>query len=112
MREGVEKDINLGFFGGLKTYPQAAAWSIILSSSIIMEGYDTCLLGAFFAFPPFQEDFGSQLPSGDYQVPAVWQAGLANGAQLSNIMPSEGITLMILRLGACWVSLSTASCAT
>lgn len=38
MRENQEKEINLGFFGGLKTYPAAAFWSVCLSSSIIMEG--------------------------------------------------------------------------
>lgn len=38
MRENTEKEISLGFFGGLKTYPAAACWSILLSSSIIMEG--------------------------------------------------------------------------
>lgn len=38
MRENTEKEISLGFFGGLKTYPAAACWSVLLSSSIIMEG--------------------------------------------------------------------------
>lgn len=37
-REHTNKEVSLGFFGGLKTYPKAAAWSILLSSSIIMEG--------------------------------------------------------------------------
>lgn len=38
MKENTQREINLGFFGGLKTYPAAAGWSILLSSSIIMEG--------------------------------------------------------------------------
>lgn len=42
--------------------------------------YDTALLGSFFAFPHFNEDYGTQLPSGKYEVPAGWQAGLMNGA--------------------------------
>lgn len=37
-REHTAKEVSLGFFGGLKTYPKAAAWSVLLSSSIIMEG--------------------------------------------------------------------------
>lgn len=86
MRENTEKEVSLGFFGGLKTYPAAAAWSILLSSSIIMEGYDTNLLGSFFAFPQFNRDFGSQLPNGEYQVPATWQAGLMNGAQAGSML--------------------------
>lgn len=38
MRDNTEKETTLGFFAGLKTYPAAAGWSILLSSSIIMEG--------------------------------------------------------------------------
>lgn len=45
MRENTEKEITLGFFGGLKTYPAAAGWSILLSSSIIMEGSVSHSLG-------------------------------------------------------------------
>lgn len=37
-REHTEKETTMGFFQGLRTYPKAAAWSILLSSSIIMEG--------------------------------------------------------------------------
>lgn len=37
-REHTEKETTMGFFQGLKTYPKAAAWSVLLSSSIIMEG--------------------------------------------------------------------------
>lgn len=86
MRENTDREISLGFFGGLKTYPAAAAWSILLSSSIIMEGYDTALLGSMFAFPAFNRDFGSRLPDGQYEVPAEWQSGLMNGAQAGSML--------------------------
>lgn len=86
MRENTEKEISLGFFGGLKTYPAAAAWSVLLSSSIIMEGYDTNLLGSFFAFPEFNHKYGDRLSNGEYQVPASWQAGLMNGAQAGSML--------------------------
>jgi hypothetical protein len=38
-REHTEKEKSMGFVEGMKTYPAAAAWSVLLSSSIIMEGY-------------------------------------------------------------------------
>ena len=38
-REQIEKETSLGFFAGLKTYPKAAAWSVLLSSSIIVSTY-------------------------------------------------------------------------
>ncbi|KRZ98237.1 uncharacterized protein AC631_06003, partial [Debaryomyces fabryi] len=34
-----EKEMSL--LEGMKTYPKAAAWSIILSTALVMEGYDT-----------------------------------------------------------------------
>ncbi|RMZ76424.1 hypothetical protein DV737_g4811, partial [Chaetothyriales sp. CBS 132003] len=86
MRENTQKEISLGFFKGLQTYPTAAAWSILLSSSIIMEGYDTTLLGSFFAYPQFNQDFGKPLPDGEYQVSSDWQAGLMNGAQAGSML--------------------------
>jgi hypothetical protein len=40
------KTANIGLWQGLKTYPQAAAWSVLLASTIIMEGYDTSLVNS------------------------------------------------------------------
>ena len=31
---------------GLRAYPRAIMWSILLSSAVIMEGYDTILVGS------------------------------------------------------------------
>ena len=39
--EQADKTSNIGLWKGLKTYPTAAAWSVLLASTIIMEGYDT-----------------------------------------------------------------------
>jgi MFS transporter, SP family, general alpha glucoside:H+ symporter len=51
-----------------------------------MEGYDVCLLSNFYGFPQFNEKYGKQLPNGEYQVPAPWQAGLSNGANVGEII--------------------------
>jgi SP family general alpha glucoside:H+ symporter-like MFS transporter len=32
---------------GVKLYPKAVAWSLLISTCIAMEGYDTCLLSNF-----------------------------------------------------------------
>lgn len=85
-REQTEKETSMGFWKGLSTYPAAAAWSVLLSSSIIMEGYDTALLGSLFAYPVFNERYGSRLPSGIYEVSAGWQTGLMNGAQAGSLI--------------------------
>lgn len=46
-----------------------------------MEGYDTNLLGNFFAYPAFARKFGQYSEQSDnYQLAAHWQAGLSNAA--------------------------------
>jgi len=47
-----------------------------------MEGYDTNLLGSFFAFPVFAKRNSKLLPNGEYQVNVGWQTGLMDGAQV------------------------------
>ncbi|BGP23453.1 hypothetical protein JCM10295v2_002349 [Rhodotorula toruloides] len=71
---------------GLRRYPKAAAWSMLLSTAIIMEGFDVVLLGSFYALPQFNKKYGIQLPNGKYTVTASWQAGLSNGAQVGEII--------------------------
>ena len=51
-----------------------------------MEGYDVCLLSNFYGFPQFNKKYGEQLPNGTYQVPARWQSGLSNGANVGEII--------------------------
>ncbi|KAK9251214.1 hypothetical protein V1507DRAFT_482535 [Lipomyces tetrasporus] len=69
-----------------KIYPKAVMWSVLLSLAIVMEGYDTLLLGSFYALPAFVKKFGTLQPDGSYSVPAPWQAGLSNGAQVGAII--------------------------
>lgn len=71
---------------GLKLYPKACFWSVVISTCIVMEGYDVSLVGNFYAFPPFNQKYGEPTGDGTYQVPARWQAGLSNGAQCGQII--------------------------
>ncbi|KAL2848345.1 general substrate transporter [Aspergillus pseudodeflectus] len=71
----------------VKLFPKAIAWSFLISLSIIMEGYDTSLLGSFYAYPTFAQKFGSfDERSNTYQVSSSWQSGLQNGTQVGQIM--------------------------
>lgn len=81
-----EKEKSMTLLQGIKLYPKAVAWSVAISTCIVMEGYQTCLLSNFYAFPEFNRKFGEQLPDGDYQVPAAWQAGLSNGVYVGEII--------------------------
>ena len=74
-----EKEHHMTLWQGIKLYPKAVAWSLLISTCICMEGYDLSLLSNFYGFPQFNKKYGEQLPNGTYQVPARWQAGLSNG---------------------------------
>lgn len=66
----------------IKSYPMAIFWSLIISTCVIMEGYDQILVQSFYAYPQFQLKYGQDVgigPTG-YQVSAAWQAGLTNAS--------------------------------
>ena len=71
---------------GLRLYPKAVLWSVLISTCIAMEGYDVCLVGNFYAFDTFNKKYGELQPDGTYQVSARWQSGLSNGAQCGEII--------------------------
>ncbi|KAJ4305096.1 hypothetical protein N0V90_000626 [Kalmusia sp. IMI 367209] len=79
-----EHQMSLG--QGLKLYPKAVAWSIILSTAIVMEGYDVVLMGSFFAHPAFKKKYGEKMADGTYGIPAPWQAGLTNAMNVGQIL--------------------------
>ncbi|SCU87747.1 LAME_0D11320g1_1 [Lachancea meyersii CBS 8951] len=77
-READESERNMPLMQALKTYPKAAAWSLLVSTTLIMEGYDTAIIGAFFALPIFQRNFGSEnYLTGQWEVSVSWQIGLS-----------------------------------
>ncbi|GME79742.1 unnamed protein product [Ambrosiozyma monospora] len=77
----------MGLKEGLKTFPKAVIWSIILSSTIIMEGYDISLLTSLYAFPGFAEKFGTYYPDkGEWQIPTKWQTSLSLSANVGEIL--------------------------
>ncbi|KAK5467583.1 hypothetical protein LTS15_000556 [Exophiala xenobiotica] len=81
-----QNEHNMSLWQGIKLYPKAVGWSMLISTCIAMEGYDVCLLSNFYAFPQFQRKYGEQLPDGSWQIPAPWQSGLSNGANVGEII--------------------------
>ncbi|CUM64701.1 uncharacterized protein PRCAT00002310001 [Priceomyces carsonii] len=80
-----KEEKSMSLLEGLKTFPKAAAWSIVLSSSIIMEGYDTTLIASFFGFPAFKEKYG-KYSNGSYEIPTRWQTGLQVSINVGEII--------------------------
>ncbi|KAI1655495.1 sugar transporter [Daldinia decipiens] len=89
-RLATQKEHNMTLWQGLRLYPKAIAWSILISTCIVMEGYDISLVNNFYAFPQFNQKYGTKVtdPEGNvsYQVSAAWQAGLSNGAVVGEII--------------------------
>ncbi|KAL7914468.1 sugar transporter domain-containing protein [Trichoderma velutinum] len=85
-RAAAAKEQSMTLLQGIKLYPKAIAWSMIISTCIVMEGYDISLVNNFYAFHQFNEKYGELFPDGTYQVPARWQSGLSNGATVGEII--------------------------
>lgn len=85
-RQATELEHELTAWQAVKLYPRAILCSVILSFAIIMEGYDTALLGNFYGLPEFRQQFGVHLANGDWQITSSWQSGLQNGANIGQIM--------------------------
>ncbi|KAH8548447.1 general substrate transporter [Umbelopsis sp. PMI_123] len=75
-KKATEMEHNMSLLEGLRTYPKAVGWSLVVSTAIIMEGYDTALLGSFYAYPSFQEKYGESVAGGGFAVSAKWQTAL------------------------------------
>ncbi|KAK4120969.1 sugar transporter [Parathielavia appendiculata] len=85
-KAATEKEQSMTLAQAVRLYPKAIAWSVLISACIIMEGYDVCLINNFYAFPQFNRKYGEQLPNGEWEVPAPWQAGLSNGANVGELI--------------------------
>ncbi|KAL2815711.1 general substrate transporter [Aspergillus granulosus] len=85
-KAAAEKEQQMTLLQGIKLYPKAVMWSVIISTCIAMEGYDISLVNNFYAFDQFNRKYGELSSDGSYQVPARWQAGLSNGAYVGEII--------------------------
>ena len=77
---------NQTFWQAIHQYPKAVGWSVLLSTAIVMEGYDTLLLGNLYGLAQFQQRYGYLQPNGDHVIPASWRSGLNNGANVGEIL--------------------------
>ena len=54
-KAAAKKEESMTLLQGIRLYPKAIAWSMLISTCIVMEGYDVCLINNFcgcFAFCP------------------------------------------------------------
>jgi SP family general alpha glucoside:H+ symporter-like MFS transporter len=74
----IQKNMTIG--EAVRRYPRAIFFSVIMSLCIVMEGYDTALIGNFYGLTQFNKKFGVPVPTGGYQIPSEWQSAFQNGA--------------------------------
>ena len=85
-KNATEKEQNMTLMQGIRLYPKAIGWSVLISTLIVMEGFDIALINNLYGFQAFNQKFGVQQPDGTWQIPAAWQAGLSNGANVGEII--------------------------
>ncbi|KAJ5542375.1 hypothetical protein N7535_004795 [Penicillium sp. DV-2018c] len=85
-KAATEKEQSMTLLQGIRLYPKAVMWSVLISTCIVMEGYDISLVNNFYAFPQFNRKYGELMANDEYQVSAAWQAGLSNGAYCGEII--------------------------
>lgn len=69
-KAATEKEQKMTLLQGIRLYPKAVAWSVLISTCIAMEGYDISLVNNFYGFPQFNKKYGTLLADGSYQVTA------------------------------------------
>ena len=86
-KQATATEHTLGLWQGIKTYRKAVFWSVIVSASIIMEGYDTTLIGSFFGYPAFREKYGTfHTGTTGWQLSSPWQAGISDIQAVGNVI--------------------------
>jgi SP family general alpha glucoside:H+ symporter-like MFS transporter len=101
-RAATEAEKTLTFLRGCRWYPKAMAWSFILSSTLIMEGFDTILIFSLFTFPAFKEKYGTPTPDSGYQISSTWQFALPTGSEAGEIVGLLANGYLADRIGYRW----------
>ncbi|CAI6090546.1 unnamed protein product, partial [Clonostachys chloroleuca] len=70
----------------LKLYSKAVRFSAFVSLALVMEGFDTKVVGSLYSVPAFQKDFGSRTARGNYEISAAWQSGMSGITGVSVVL--------------------------
>jgi SP family general alpha glucoside:H+ symporter-like MFS transporter len=82
-----------------RMYPKAITWSVLISMTLIMEGFSTILVPNLFSMGPFRRQFGSLQRNGKYELSADWQSALVNGGLVGQIIGLFATGTLAERIG-------------
>lgn len=82
-QNATDAEHQMTFTSAIKLYPKAVAWSVLLSTALVMEGYDT--LATLYAQSQFQSRYGTPT-SKEPQISAAWRSGLSDAANVGEII--------------------------
>jgi SP family general alpha glucoside:H+ symporter-like MFS transporter len=82
-KAATEKEQSMSLMQGIRLYPKAVLWSVLISTCIAMEGYDISLVNNFYAFPQFNRKYGELLGDGSYEVSAAVSSTNSGGGHPS-----------------------------
>ncbi|CAN8097448.1 unnamed protein product [Discula destructiva] len=86
-QEADAADKQLTIAEALKKYKAACFWAMILSTSLIMEGYDLVIITSFYGQTQFQNRFGTyDSATKKNLISASWQSGLSNSAVVGQLL--------------------------
>lgn len=86
-REANDREHALTVRQALRQHWKAVGWSLVISMSIIMEGYDTSIITNFFAYPAFKQQFGQDYGgTAGWQIPGPWQSALGSGPVAGSVI--------------------------
>ncbi|KAJ8127554.1 hypothetical protein O1611_g6082 [Lasiodiplodia mahajangana] len=104
--EANEREREMTLLYAFKVYPKAIGWSMLLSSCLIMEGYQTAVVGSYLAYPAFKDRFGVVAPNGDRVISASWQNGISGATNVGEIIGLQFAGFVSERWGYRWTILS------
>ncbi|EEQ36049.1 putative maltose permease [Clavispora lusitaniae] len=96
--EATNLEHSLTFRKALKTHTWSIIWSMVMSATIIMEGYDNILIGSFYAYPSFQKKYGEEI-NGGYQLLGRWQVALSTASTVGIILALVANGFLVERYG-------------
>lgn len=97
--DGTLAERELTTWKALVKHRKAAAWSMLVSMSIIMRAYDIEITGNFFALPAFREHFGSEVPGHGHQIPTEWQVAMSMGPIVGQVVGAWAVAVPMDRFG-------------